>query len=152
MSISIRKLIQKPGSPDLALQQATIPESVMARVAHVNRLSKDVFDIVNYTIDLDVASLVKVRSKKGIVEILNADANNTTINIDLENNEVIADNTKFYIQLSVLCSENTTVIPHAHVTYIGGISGLTIGIQINNLLPAADWGTLILYYELVKIE
>jgi hypothetical protein len=149
--ISLKKLIQLPGSPDIALkQQWKDAEAAPARIAHVNRLSRDVYDILAYTVDMNNLDTVtvKIDSKKGILDLENADATATSLDIYLQNDEITADRTKFYIQLSVYVS-NTAVTPIA----IGrGASTDIFHIEIKNLDVAAAWTNLYLYYELVKID
>jgi hypothetical protein len=149
--ISLKKLIQVPGSPDIALkQQWKESEAAHARLAHVNRLSRDVYDIVTYEVDLDGGSniVVPVDSKKGILDIENADATATSLYIWLKNDEITYDRTKFYLQLSVYTT-NGAVTPIA----IGrGFAPTEFQIEIKNLDAAASWDNLYLYYELVKID
>lgn len=149
--ISLKKLIQRPGSPDIALkQQWTDSEAAPARIAHVNRLSRDVYDIVTYTVDLasGTSATVPIDSKKGILDIENADAAETSLFLYLQNPEINQDRTKFYIQLSVYTT-NSSVTP----IIIGrGYSGDQLLIEIKNLDAAAAWTNLYAYYELVKID
>jgi hypothetical protein len=149
--ISLKKLIQLPGSPDIALkQQWHEAEAAPARIAHVNRLSRDVYDIVTYEVDLanGTSITIPIDSKKGILDIENANATATSLYIYLKNDEITADRTKFYIQLSVYTT-NAAVTPIA----IGrGISTDEFLIEIKNLSAAAAWTNLYLYYELVKID
>lgn len=149
--ISLKKLIQLPGSPDIALKQKWHEgEAAHARIAHVNRLSRDVYDIVTYEVDMAGNNIVNVPidSKKGILDIENADATATSLYIWLENNEITYDRTKFYLQLSVYTT-NSNVTPIA----IGrGFNPEQFQIEIKNLDAAASWDNLYLYYELVKID
>jgi hypothetical protein len=149
--ISLKKLIQVPGSPDIALkQQWKESEAAPARIAHVNRLSRDVYDIVTYSVDLagTISATVPIDSKKGILDIENADAGETSLFVYLQNDEITPDRTKFYIQLSVYTT-NSGITPIA----IGrGFSGDILEIEIKNLDAAGAWDNLYLYYELVKID
>lgn len=149
--ISLKKLIQLPGSPDIALkQQWKEGEAAPARIAHVNRLSRDVYDIVTYEVDMDNGSniVVNIDSKKGILDIENADASATSLYIYLKNDEITYDRTKFYLQLSVYTT-NGNVTPIA----IGrGFAPTEFLIEIKNLDAAASWDNLYLYYEIVKID
>lgn len=149
--ISLKKLIQVPGSPDIALQQKwKESEAAPARIAHVNRLSRDVYDIVTYSVDMQGASVITVPidSKKGILDIENADATATSLDIYLKNDEITLDRTKFYIQLSVYVS-NTAVTP---IVIGRGIATDLFHIEIKNLDAADTWDNLYLYYEIVKID
>jgi hypothetical protein len=138
-----------PKSPDRALQQAySEAESALARIAHVNRLSRDIMDIKYYTLDVDVSSNLRIFSKKGIVEVLNLDPASTNQTIYLQNSEITADHDKFYIQLTAYCS-SYDVTP---VVIGRGISGDQFAIQIKNLDAAADWALFYFYYEIVKID
>jgi hypothetical protein len=95
-----------------------------------------------------VKEIYRNESKKGILDIENADATATSLYIYLKNDEITADRTKFYIQLSVYTT-NSAVTPIA----IGrGISTDEFLIEIKNLDSAAAWTNLYLYYELVKID
>ena len=149
--ISLKKLIQLPGSPDIAIkQQWKEAEAAPARIAHVNRLSRDVYDIVTYEVDMagNAGVTVPIDSKKGILDIENADATATILYIYLQNDEITPDRTKFYIQLSVYTT-NSGITPIA----IGrGFSGDMLQIEIKNLDAADTWDNLYLYYELVKID
>jgi hypothetical protein len=149
--ISLKKLIQVPGSPDIALKQKwKESEAAHARIAHVNRLSRDVYDIVTYEVDMDGNNFITVPidSKKGILDIENADATSTSLFIVLDNNEITADRTKFYLQLSVYTT-NADVTPIA----IGrGFNPSQFQLEIKNLDTASTWDNLYLYYEIVKID
>jgi hypothetical protein len=149
--ISLKKLIQVPGSPDIALkQQWKESEAAPARIAHVNRLSRDVYDIVTYEVDLanGTSATIPIDSKKGILDIENASAIATSLYIYLKNDEITADRTKFYIQLSVY----TTNSANTPIAIGRGISTDEFLIEIKNLAPVASWNNLYLYYELVKID
>ncbi|NDH55755.1 MAG: hypothetical protein EBY06_03585, partial [Burkholderiaceae bacterium] len=75
-----------PASPDRAIQQAFHEaEGALARIAHVNRLSRDIMDVKFYELDLDNTTTLRISSKKGIVELVNADPLVTTISIGLQN-------------------------------------------------------------------
>jgi len=149
--ISLKKLIQVPGSPDIALkQQWKESEAAPARIAHVNRLSRDVYDIVTYSVDLagTISATVPIDSKKGILDIENADAGETSLFVYLQNDEITPDRTKFYIQLSVYTT-NSGITP---IEIGRGFSGDILEIEIKNLDAAGAWDNLYLYYELVKID
>jgi hypothetical protein len=149
--ISLKKLIQVPGSPDIALkQQWKESEAAHARIAHVNRLSRDVYDIVTYEVDMGGGSsiTIPIDSKKGILDIENADATATSLNLYLQNDEITLDRTKFYVQFSVYVS-NTAVTP---IVIGRGISTDVFHVEIKNLDAASAWTNLYLYYELVKID
>jgi len=149
--ISLKKLIQVPGSPDIALkQQWKESEAAHARLAHVNRLSRDVYDIVTYSVDMANSSTITVPidSKKGILDIENADATATSLDIYLQNDEITLDRTKFYVQFSVYVS-NTAVTP---IVIGRGIALDLFHVEIKNLNAADTWDNLYLYYELVKID
>ncbi len=149
--ISLKKLIQRPGSPDIALkQQWTDSEAAHARLAHVNRLSKDVYDIVTYEVDLagGTSATVNIDSKKGILDIENADATATSLYLYLDNPEITTDRTKFYTQFSVYTT-NGSVVP---VVIGRGFAPTQLLIEIKNLEVAASWDNLYVYYEIVKID
>lgn len=139
----------KPGSPDRAIEQGyTQAESALARIAHVNRLSRDIMDIKYYNIDVNIDNTLRIFSKKGIVEVTAPDPVGTSFNVYLRNPEIEADHDKFYIQLSVY-SSNSAVTP---IIIARGISTDLFQLEIKNLDAAADWGLLYFYFELVKID
>jgi hypothetical protein len=147
--ISLRKLLQKPGSPDIALVQAPKDESALARIAHVNRLAKDIYDVLPYTLDYSTSPILQIDSKKGIVEIINAPAIDDTLTIYLENPEMNTLNKdKYYIQLTAYCS-NSFVTP---IIYGRGIVSSGYHIEIKNLDAATSWEDLYFYYDLLKLE
>jgi hypothetical protein len=138
-----------PKSPDRAIQQGySDAESALARIAHVNRLSRDINDIKYYEIDVDDTNVLRIFSKKGVVEVFNADPGTDSISIYLQNKEITYEHEKFYIQLSVY-SDTSSCTP----VIIGrGFSGDQFQIQIKNLEGADDWGLLYFYFEIVKID
>lgn len=147
--ISLKRLIMKPGSPDRAIEQAwSESEAGLARIAHVNRLSRDIMDIKFYELDIDATGTLNISSKKGIVEIVNASDTVTSLNVWLRHPEITANHDNFYLQLTVYCN-NTGITP----IIIGrGFSGDMFELEIKNLLPADTWGLLYFYYEIVKID
>lgn len=149
--ISLKRLIMKPGSPDRAIEQGyTQSESALARIAHVNRLSRDIMDIKHYSADFEGGSMITlpIDSKKGIIDIENADSTATSLYIWLKNKEIEYDHDKFYMQLSIYCN-NTDVTP---IIMSRGFDPTMLQIEIKNLDAAADWGLCYAYYELVKID
>jgi hypothetical protein len=149
--ISLKKLIQTPGSPDIALQQKwKESEAAPARIAHVNRLSRDIYDIITYSVDLSggTSATVKIDSKKGILDIENADDTATSLFLYLQNDEITQDRTKFYLQLSVYTT-NGNITP---IVIGRGYNSDQLLIEIKNLDAADDWTNLYVYYELVKID
>ena len=149
--ISLKRLVQLPGSPDIALKQKWHEgEAAPARIAHVNRLSRDVYDILTYEVDLlnGTSVTVPINSKKGILDIENADSTATSLNLYLQNSEITPDRTKFYIQLSVYTT-NGNVTP---IVIGRGVSVDLFHFEIKNLSAAAAWDNLYVYYELVKID
>jgi hypothetical protein len=139
-----------PKSPDRALQQAySEAEGALARIAHVNRLSRDINDIKYYTLDMQAGSAATLRifSKKGIVDVVNYDEAATVFSISLENVEITADKDKFYIQLTVYSSGQATPL-----IYGTGVATNIFNIKIDDLKSTEDWGDLYFYYELVKID
>lgn len=141
----------KPGSPDRALEQSyTEAESALARIAHVNRLSRDINDIKYYSIDLvesGASGTIKILSKKGIVEILNA-GGSSDLYISLKHPEITLEKDKFYIQLSVY--SNGPAIPVIFST--GFVDPNTLNITIHDVDGGITWGDLYFYYDIVKIE
>jgi hypothetical protein len=149
--ISLKRLIMKPTSPDRAIQQGyTQSESALARIAHVNRLSRDIMDIKLYEVDMEggISKTVTISSKKGILDIENADAGETSLFLYLDNAEITADRTKFYTQFSVYTT-NPAVTP---IVIGRGFASTSLLIEIKNLDAAASWDNLYVYYEIVKID
>lgn len=149
--ITLKKLVQLPGSPDIALkQQWKDAEAAPARIAHVNRLSRDIYDIVTYPVDLanGTSATVKIDSKKGILDIENADSTATSLYLYLDNPEITTDRTKFYTQFSVYTT-NSDVTP---IVIGRGFASTQLLIEIKNLDAADSWDNLYVYYEIVKID
>ena len=148
--ISLKRLIINPKSPDRALQQAySEAESAHARIAHVNRLSRDIMDIKYYEADLDGnnSGLVRISSKKGIVEITNFDTSTKNIFIALQNPEITQDREKFYVQLTAYTSGSA--VPTIYGT---GFISDTFNLRITDIAEVADWGIPYFYFEIVKID
>lgn len=149
--ISLKRLIMNPKSPDRALQQAySEAESAHARIAHVNRLSRDVNDIKFYEADLDGNDnvIIKINSKKGIVDLVNYDNTTNELYISLEHPEITPDREKFYIQLTAYTSGaaqplifGTGAAPNVFNLRIVDVAGTNGG-----------WGDIYFYYDLVKID
>jgi len=140
----------KPSSPDKALKQAwSESEASIARLAHVNRLSRDIMDIKLYEVDLDGANYanIKISSKKGIVDLVNFDGDAQDMYISLQNPEITPEREKFYIQLTAYVTG--TAIP---VIFGVGAAPDTFNIRIHDVADTDNWGELYFYYEIVKID
>ena len=148
--ISLKRLIQLPGSPDIALKQKWHEgEAAPARIAHVNRLSRDIMDIKYYEADLEngVSKVIRISSRKGIVDVENPDGSSDTLFFYLDNPEIEPDRTKFYLQLTAYTTGNSTpVITGA------GYSGTQLLVKIVDVSGTLDWSNLYFYYEIVKID
>jgi hypothetical protein len=139
-----------PASPDKALQQAySQAEGAPARIAHVNRLSRDVNDIKYYEADLQTgtSAILRIFSKKGIVDVINYDATAAEFTITLQNSEITQDREKFYIQLTAYTTGSA--VP---VMFGIGAAPDTFNMRIVDVTAAQDWGDLYFYYEMVKID
>lgn len=139
-----------PKSPDRALQQAySEAESALARIAHVNRLSRDIMDIKFYEADLGTGTVANIRisSKKGIIDLVNFDGTTQEFYITLQNPEITPDREKFYIQLTAYVTG--TAIP---VIFGIGAAPDTFNIKIYDVADTDDWGDVYFYYEIVKID
>lgn len=148
--ISLKRLIMNPKSPDRALQQAySEAEGALARIAHVNRLSRDIMDIKYYEVDLQTGTSATLRifSKKGIVDVINYDATASEFTISLQNVEIDQDRTKFYVQLTAYTTGNA--VP---VIFGTGVATDTFNMRIVDVTAASSWGDLCFYYEIVKID
>jgi len=139
-----------PKSPDRALQQAySEAEGALARIAHVNRLSRDIMDIKYYEANLNGANTATIRisSKKGIVDVFNFDTTEQELFITLQNPEITQDREKFYIQLTAYVTG--TAIP---VIFGIGVAPDTFNLKIYDVADTNDWGEVYFYYEIVKID
>ena len=139
-----------PASPDKALQQAySQAEGAPARIAHVNRLSRDVNDIKYYEADLQTgtSAILRIFSKKGIVDVINYDGTASEFFITLQNPEITQDREKFYIQLTAYTTGDA--VP---VMFGVGAAPDTFNMRIVDVTAAQDWGDLYFYYEMVKID
>lgn len=148
--ISLKRLIMNPKSPDKALQQAfSEAESALARIAHVNRLSRDIMDIKNYELDLGggTSGTLRIFSKKGIVDVVNYDNVQSLFSISLQNSEIIPDTEKFYIQLTAYSSGGA--IPTIYGT---GAASDVFNLKIYDIDGGGNWGNVYFYYEIVKID
>lgn len=148
--ISLKRLIMNPKSPDRAIQQAySEAEGALARIAHVNRLSRDIMDIKYYEVDLQAgtSAILRIFSKKGIVDVINYDGTASEFFITLQNPEITQDREKFYIQLTAYTTGDA--VP---VMFGVGAAPDTFNMRIVDVTAAQDWGDLYFYYELVKID
>ena len=148
--ISLRPLIINPKSPDKALQQAySEAESALARIAHVNRLSRDIMDIKYYELDLQGGTFntLRISSKKGIVEVVNYDDTSDTLIINLNNPEITLEKDDFYMQLSVYANGGGMPV----ICSTGFVDPNAISLKIKDLDGPGTFGNLYFYYELVKI-
>ena len=139
-----------PASPDKALQQAySQAEGALARIAHVNRLSRDVNDIKYYEADLDggTSAIVRIFSKKGIVDVVNYDGTASEFFIALQNVEITQDREKFYVQLTAYTTGSALPV----IVGTGFITD-SFNLRIKDIDATSDWGDLYFYYEIVKID
>ena len=148
--ISLKKLIMRPGSPDRAMEQAYYEsEGALARIAHVNRLSRDINDIKHYELDMETgnSALLRIFSKKGIVDLINVDDASDELFITLQNSEITQEREKFYLQLTAYTTGSA-------VPVIFGIGGATdtLNLKIVDVKAAQDWGLLYFYYDIVKLD
>lgn len=149
---SLVPLVQKPESPDKAIKKGTIGEAQVARLSHVNALAKDVYQLKVYTADFSVGdtATLNICSKKGIINFANFDTTSSTFDITLVNPEI--EQFLMYAQLTVLSTPSIgTIHPVAYVSEI--IDGsITIRVKsIGNVPLDGTWGTITLFYELIKI-
>jgi hypothetical protein len=140
-----------PKSPDRAIQQGySEAESALARIAHVNRLSRDINDIKFYELDLDGNDngLLRISSKKGIVDLVNYNNIANEFYISLQNPEITQEREKFYVQLTAYTSGNAAPV----IFGIGAIPD-TFNIRIYDVAGTnGQWGDLYFYYDIVKID
>lgn len=148
--ISLKRLIQKNESPSRALKQAySESEAALARIAHVNRLSRDIMDIKHYEVDLSGGSsaFIRISSKKGIVDLVNFDGSTTDFYVTLQNPELTQEREKFYVQLTAYTTGSA--VP---VIFGTGFAPDTFSLRINDVAATQDWGLVYFYYEIVKID
>ena len=150
--ISLKRLIMNPKSPDRAIQQAySEAEGALARIAHVNRLSRDIMDIKYYDVDFQggQSATLRIFSKKGIVHIENMDPNVDELFLYLENEEITYDREKFYIQLTGYTTG--TAVP---IVTGAGFNPTQFLTRIYDVKATGtpNWGILYMYYEIVKID
>jgi hypothetical protein len=146
--ISLKRLIQLPKSPERAIEQAySIAEAAVARIAHVNRLSRDIMDIKSYELDIITSTTLRISSKKGIVELVNFDSEADIIDVYLQHQEIEVDREKFYLQLTVYSSGNAVPIIFGR-----GMVNDVYHVQIVDIQNNQNWGDLYFYYEIVKID
>lgn len=141
----------RPGSPDKAMEQAYYEsEGALARIAHVNRLSRDIMDIKYYEVDLNLGTFATLRifSRKGIVDVVNYDGSSDTLYINLQNSEITLDREKFYIQLTAYSNGGGTPV----IIGTGFIDPNSLSIKIKDVDGAGLFGDLYFYYEIVKID
>ena len=140
----------RPGSPDRAMEQAQYEsEGALARIAHVNRLSRDINDIKYYEADLQggTTATVRIFSKKGIVDVVNFDGAATEFFIALQNAEITPDREKFYVQLTAYTTG--TALP----VIVGiGFASDTFNLRIKDIDATSNWGDLYFYYDMIKID
>ena len=92
-----------PGSPDKAIEQAwSIAEAGIARIAHINRLSRDIMDLKYYEYSVGGTTVPRVASKKMIIKVDSTSIGTvSSFTIPLESVEFETDYSKFYFQLSL---------------------------------------------------
>lgn len=150
--ISLKRLIMNPKSPDRAIQQGySEAESALARIAHVNRLSRDIMDIKYYDVDFQTSSsaTLRISSKKGIIHIENMDPNVDELFLYLENSEITYEREKFYIQLTGYATGNAIPLVAG-----AGFAPTQFQTRIYDVKATGtpNWGILYMYYEIVKID
>jgi hypothetical protein len=106
-------------------------------------------DIKYYEADLQTgtSAILRIFSKKGIVDVINYDGTASEFFITLQNPEITQDREKFYIQLTAYTTGNA--VP---VMFGVGAAPDTFNMRIVDVTAAQDWGDLYFYYELVKID
>jgi len=149
--MSLRPLYVKPGSPDPAIKAGTYAESALARIAHINRFSRDTNDIKFYETNMggENSTTIKITSKKGIVELVSPDGGSSELYIYLQNSDITTDREIFYLQLTAYTTGSC--IP---VIMGAGYSADQLLVRISDAKQSGntDWGILYFYYELVRID
>ena len=140
----------RPGSPDKAMEQAYYEsEGALARIAHVNRLSRDINDIKYYDLDMQAGNfgLLRILSKKGIVELNNFDGTAADFSVSLQNPEITQEREKFYLQLTVYATGNAVPV------IVGtGFAPDTLNLRIVDVNNTGNWGLVYFYYDIVKLD
>ena len=148
---TLRPFNIKPGSPDQAIKAGTYAESSLARIAHINRFSRDANDIKFYETNMEGnnSATIKITSKKGIVELVNPDTGSDELYIYLQNSDITTDRESFYLQLTAYTTGNC--IP---VIMGAGYSADQLLVRISDARQSGnpDWSILYFYYELIRID
>lgn len=148
--ISLKRLIQNNESPSRAIKQAfSESEAALARIAHVNRLSRDIMDIKHYNLDLNggQAGTLRISSKKGVVELLNYDPSTQAFIISLQNTEITQEKELFYLQLTAYTTGDA-----GPVIFGTGFISDTFTLSIYDIFNSESWGEIYFYYEIVKLN
>jgi len=140
-----------PTSPDRAVQQAfSEAEGSLARIAHVNRLARDIMDLKYYEYSVGGTTVPRVASKKMIIKVDSASIGTvSSFGVPLESVEFTADYSKFYFQLSLKVSNSQ----------ITGVSVVLDNIGDGNALlmvsyPGAPtiWSDVYVYVDILKLD
>lgn len=155
-----KPIIQKTTVKDKAIIGAPDNQQSTARLAHVNRLAKDVADQLNnikhYEVEINDANIyVDLTSERGILDFeYDESFDPTTVDlfhVHLATYTLTGDYTpvpdQYYVQTTVY--SNGEVIP---VVWVAGYAAAA-HVKIKNLnTESNDWGNrFYLYYELIKI-
>lgn len=149
-----KRLVQNPSSPDKDIKaagSARYKQATFARLTDTNALSRDLNDQILYTLPLVAGAIGSqtVTTKKGIVKITTTNTGTLTITLNTTSTSelLVADVDKYFVQVSVATA--TAVTPVVWAVPI--VADNNISIKIAQPGTTAQWGTVYLNYQIVKI-
>lgn len=146
--ISLKRLIMLPGSPDRAIEQAwSIAESGVARIAHVNRLARDIMDLKYYEYSVGGSTIPRVSSKKMIIKV-DSIGTASSFTVPLVSVEFEADYSKFYFQLSLRVDND--LITDASVV-LSSINDGSAELYVSYSGDPIVWGDVYVYVDILKL-
>ncbi len=154
--ISLKRLIMRPGSPDRAIEQAfSESEAGLARIAHVNRATRDIMDVKYYECDLSLEETVRVQSKKLIIKVKGVPSTSSNFEIQLRSTEFtttneVGDFDKFYFQMSAYQPQQSDL---GLTIVLRNISDGYADFEVNrDAASTEEWLDPIVYIEILKLD
>ncbi len=145
-----------PASPDRAIQQAFHEaEGALARIAHVNRATRDIMDVKYYECDVSLEETVRVQSKKLIIKVKGVPSTSSNFGIQLRSTEFtttneVGDFDKFYFQMSAYQPQNSDVGLTIVLRNISeGYADFEVSRDLTSIL---EWLDPIVYIEILKLD
>ena len=146
----------RPGSPDRAIEQAfSESEAGLARIAHVNRATRDIMDVKYYECDISLEETVRVQSKKLIIKVLGISNTNSNFGIRLISPEFtvtgeVGDYDKFYFQMSAYQPQTSDL---GLTIVLRNISEGYADFEVNRAAgDPTEWLDPIVYIEILKLD